>query len=509
MSAVDRVVAAVTALAAALFCVLVGTGQVNTPKAPQPQEVSEETVATAARPGQPRTFTGRLNRTLAMASAEVRYRSESRVGELELAPITTRTDAALIPCAGDGTSGPRIRFFYGYLAAGTNHIDKVRPYLQDIVKVANGMMVASAAQTGGYRSLRVYTDPDCEPVITPVAMPALAATSLTETKIALIDAGEYHPEGLHVVFLDASELCGIGETVHDDRPGPDNKANTGGRVARIDEPCWRPSTTLHEVMHMLGAVQASAPNSVDAHCFDEEDIMCYKHPDHSKEMETWCEDEVSSERLDCGKDDYFHTDPPAGSYLATHWNTADSVFLYDAEPTPADLFGAATAGPWSCGPAVQAVQEHLRALGFTSREPGLRWRPDTTLAVARWEAKSGLVVDGVISGGDWAALSGRPYQQVTGQQLTAEQVQAVAHRVNRAAVWKLRAGEAVAPVARLTGAGEVGSGCLPPPTYLNTPATEQQQRASQPRSGLATQSARTAKAFFTSAKELGEKVGRG
>jgi hypothetical protein len=36
--------------------------------------------------------------------------------------------------------------------------------------------------------------------------------------------------------------------------------------------------------------------------------------------------------LDCGNDDYFHTNPAGGNYLATNWNTANSSFLIMVDP---------------------------------------------------------------------------------------------------------------------------------------------------------------------------------
>ena len=66
--------------------------------------------------------------------------------------------------------------------------------------------------------------------------------------------------------------------------------------------------------------------------------MCYK--DSSAVTLTYTCANSHERLLDCNHDDYFHTNPPAGSYLAGHWNTADSVFLssgsLSAPPPPPD-----------------------------------------------------------------------------------------------------------------------------------------------------------------------------
>lgn len=93
---------------------------------------------------------------------------------------------------------------------------------------------------------------------------------------------------------------------------------------------WSPNVAAHEIMHTIGGVQITAPhsntpnytNGSSGHCSDEYDRMCEQGT-----MQYICKDSSHNSRFDCNHDDYYSTNPPAGSYLATHWNTANSAFL--------------------------------------------------------------------------------------------------------------------------------------------------------------------------------------
>jgi Ricin-type beta-trefoil lectin domain-like len=123
-------------------------------------------------------------------------------------------------------------------------------------------------------------------------------------------------------------------------------------------------------------VNNSAPNSSQAgHCVDGYDVMCYPGAGVAP-TRLRCPDRADARLLDCGHDDYFNTDPKPGSYLATHWNVADSQFLIhgvtgaadqqDATPTSAEPVAAPSAGAAS-EPAPEG--KPAPAAGSASAEP--------------------------------------------------------------------------------------------------------------------------------------------
>jgi hypothetical protein len=127
-----------------------------------------------------------------------------------------------------------------------------------------------------------------------------------------------------MVFVDAQVYCGISSMEYDDSPGATNYSNLGPSYARIDRGCWSGEIAAHELMHTLGGVQMTAPNSDgNSHCNDGNDNMC-NHSGHP--VQPVCTTNTSA-ALDCNHNDYYNAKPPTGSYLATHWNVANSQFL--------------------------------------------------------------------------------------------------------------------------------------------------------------------------------------
>lgn len=120
-----------------------------------------------------------------------------------------------------------------------------------------------------------------------------------------------------IVVEDADTYCGLAWTANDDSPGAGNLNNLGS-LAMIGRHCLDPYYVAHEIMHSFGAVQLSAPHSDAAFHTSELDLM--GHP-----LMNRCPS--AHDLIDCGYDDYWSLAPAPGSYLATHWNTADSVFL--------------------------------------------------------------------------------------------------------------------------------------------------------------------------------------
>ena len=295
--------------------------------------------------------------------------------------LSSMTDRLPLWCSGTGTDGERIRVVYGHgprSAArpgtedhnpdGVDRLAEVRPVIEQVVRSAQGQVLASARQGGrpastpaGDRSLRFATTSPadgCELLVEKfefsssayslsdvvgelaAARPDLATTrrpaagDLTRT-LVFLDAR--NPESS--TGAAGSFLCGVAQAYDD--PGPRTWAEAGAAgnvhdvlgplVALVYQPCYGEITALHEVLHTLGAVQRGAPNhDNDGHCTDDYDIMCYAAGGLGAQVV--CPDRSLERLLDCNDDDYFNPDPAPGSYLDTHWNTADSRWMEDDAP---------------------------------------------------------------------------------------------------------------------------------------------------------------------------------
>ncbi|MCU1352495.1 MAG: Ricin lectin, partial [Acidimicrobiales bacterium] len=272
------------------------------------------------------------------------------------APLASRAAqvASAVQCSGDGTSGSRVQMMYVRTASQPDHyaatVDSIRAWavgMDDIVD-------ASAQETRGVRHIRFVTAVvrgGCVATVLNVVLPDGSLGADFNTTVQAIQAKGYTaPNRKYLAWSEGTSLCGIGQIYPDDSAGPSNLNNGTARtglISRVDRACWLPELAAHEMMHNMGAVQPSAPHATRYyHCTDDGDVMCYV--DGSGEVVTQTCPPAHENRLDCNHDDYFSTAPGAGSYLRTHWNTADSSFFdqFDTAVAPGPpATPTATAGP--------------------------------------------------------------------------------------------------------------------------------------------------------------------
>jgi hypothetical protein len=231
-------------------------------------------------------------------------------------------------CEDDGMSGKRVQILY---VRTEDSPDRYAEYVESIrlwAISASHIFDASAHQTGGHREIRFVLDVSCLVDVRSVTIPSQAHKTFKSTITALKALGYQEPQRKYLLFVDANIYCGIATVEKDSRGSLDNFNNNMAGYARVDNGCWMPKAIVHELVHTLGGIQHDAPHASGGwHCTDEQDLMCYSDWPNYPALQRNCPEIASEQVLDCGHDDYFHTNPAPGAYLATHWNVANSEFL--------------------------------------------------------------------------------------------------------------------------------------------------------------------------------------
>lgn len=256
-----------------------------------------------------------------------------RTAAAPLAP-NAPSQVSAIQCDGNGTSGYRTQVMY---VRPSDRADRFATYavsIQSWAASADTIYQDSAAETGGYRRLRFVHDAGCNIIVLNVVIPGIGTVDFNTMVTQLKALGYNSSSRKYMIFFDLNYYCGIGSLYNDYSFAQTNWNNGGPSYARADTSCWSGPVIAHESMHNMGAVQLNAPHTSGGyHCVDEWDRMCYPDSPNYPAMQYVCGDinhSVHDNLFDCNHDDYYHTNPAPGSYLATYWNSANNRFLLSA-----------------------------------------------------------------------------------------------------------------------------------------------------------------------------------
>jgi len=282
--------------------------------------------------------------------------------DLAASTSTSPTASGSVQCVGDGTSGPRVQAVYAVASGSTDRFASIAPLIAGWAGQMDGVVEQSAAATGGDRHLRFVTNADCSLNVLRVTLSATGNDTFSNTMNELRAMGLTRTDRKYLVWAEALVYCGIAQVTGSDSSASTNAANSGPNYARVDSGCWGRSDHLsevHELMHTLGAVQVSAPHGTAGyHCTDESDVMCYG--DAAGVVTTQVCPLTTEWLLDCNHDDYFNTAPDPGSYLDTHWNVANSVFLTG---------GASSSGGGTASPPAATLMSSTFTGTLSSKKP--------------------------------------------------------------------------------------------------------------------------------------------
>ncbi|MGC5011817.1 RICIN domain-containing protein [Streptosporangium sp. DT93] len=265
-----------------------------------------------------------------------------RVGPKAIASseATAAASPQLVACDGDGVSGKRVEVLYVREATMPNRYTQFLPMFRAWLANADDAFNDGAATSNRSRHIRYVTTAvsgGCAAVVRNLVVPAGSLVDFNAS-ISAVQALGYTSNDRHYLMLtEGTAVCGVGQIQGDDLTTGSGNLNNGRAYARVDAVpgCFGANAIAHELGHTFGAVQISAPHSDGSwHCLDQWDLMCYGG------TPTWSCLQWNDYRLpDCNRDDYYNAAPTAGSYLATHWNTANSAYLIaggtaDSDPHP-------------------------------------------------------------------------------------------------------------------------------------------------------------------------------
>lgn len=360
----------------------------------------------------------------------------------ETSPAATSTGtlyAKPVACVGGAAGTYYVQVVYARASNDADGYSLQAPAVRAAVQKANGIIGDGATDTGGSASLKVKCVSGVIEVKNVVLPTSKSADSFGTLVRDLAAKGYGDPKVKYWVFYDdcvGTNCGGQGSVNQDDRLTSLNlnNGNAAGATYAFSYGGMDPVIFMHELAHNMGAVQKTAPHSTDPggshgngwHCWDGRDTMCYADgaPRGSWYSTSYCSVEV----FDCGKNDYFHSYPPAGNYLATHWNLGSPLNRYIStamDSTPPDLTvtdpspgatynGCTRVGGGTFGPATYAGSVCVKGTA-SDAQTGIRYvrayeggvlkasKVDSGAFTLSWPtsgAKTGVALDVVVMNGD-------------------------------------------------------------------------------------------------------------